>query len=100
MQRKAYEAKCDRTLSGCCEKTTKVLCKFHVSFACKIEASKGIRTPNKTYAKALTMATQCPYEFARCKVVGRLLGKTLMAQGISYQKTLGFSLVYVTSNVC
>ena len=44
-----YEAKCDRTLSGCCEKTTNVLCKFHVRFACKIEPSKGIRTPNKTY---------------------------------------------------
>ena len=65
-----------------------------------MDASKGIRTPNKTYAKALTMATQCPYEFARCKVLGRVSGKTLMAQGISYQKTLGFSLVYVTSNVC
>jgi hypothetical protein len=69
MQRNAYETRCDRTSSGCCEKTTTVLCQFHVSFACKIEASKGIRTPNKTYTEALTMVTQYPYESVRRKVL-------------------------------
>ena len=41
--------------------------------------NKGIRTPHKTCAKALTMVRQYPYEFARSTVVGILSGKTLMA---------------------
>ena len=66
-----YEARRDRTLSGCCEKTTNVLgsCKFGVRNQGYNGCKQGIRTPNKTYAKALTTATQSLYEFARCKVL-------------------------------
>ena len=65
-------------------------CKFGVRNQSYNGCKQGIRTPNKTYAKALTTAAQSPYEFARCMVLGRVSGKTLMAQGISYQNPLGF----------